>query len=95
MNKKRERQIIEALFVFQGEKMPAEELDKICHDNSEKHFATKNLRGLGITLKQPYRSKAYGDRVNAEYKSKRDLEKELTIQRKRERQHKHLIRSTY
>lgn len=95
MNKNRERQIIEALFVFQEERMPAEELDRICNDNQEKHFATKNLRGLGITLKNSYRSKAYGEHVNAEFNSRRELEKELTIQRKRERQHKQLLRSTH
>lgn len=94
MNKRREKQIIEALWTFHGETMPADELDRICADNQEKHFATSKLRGMGITLKYPYCSKSYGHRVNAEFKSKRDLEKELTIQRKRERHDKKLLRSS-
>ncbi len=87
----RERQIINKLLEFQGGSISEAQLNGICQDRAEKHFAIGKLRGLNIHIKSAYRTQEFGQRVNEAFRRRK--EKEATIQRKREVQMKQLIRT--
>jgi hypothetical protein len=92
MSTERQREIVNKLFDFQGGRITDAQLEKITKDRAEKHFAICKLRGLGITLSTDYRTLSFGERANEQFRRRNDLEKELTIRRKQERQHKRLLR---
>jgi hypothetical protein len=93
MYTRRQSQIVNLLFDFQGGIITHQQLNTICKDQQDKHFAIGKLRGLNIKIANGYRTQSFGDKANRELKLRKDLEKELTIQRCRERQHKELLRS--
>jgi hypothetical protein len=93
MNNNRQSQIINRLFDFQGGRITEDQLNSICRDRAEKHFAISKLRRLNIYLCYDYRTLAYGEQAVDTFRRRKDLERELTIKRKQERQHKTLLRS--
>ena len=88
----REREIINQLFEFQGGSITETQLKDICRDKAEQHFAVCKLRGLNIRLSHEYRTLAYGDQAIDRFRHRKDIERELTLQRRQERQHKALLR---
>jgi hypothetical protein len=93
MDKSRQQEIVKALWNYNGGRITEAQLDEIVHDNAEKHFAVCKLRGMGITLSHDYRTLAYGEKAMTEFRIRKNTERELTIQRKQERQHKTLLNS--
>lgn len=93
MDKKRQSEIIKALWEYNGGRITHEQINAIVRDDPEKHYAICQLRGMGITLSHEYRTLAFGEKANEEFRRRKDIEKELTIQRRKERQHKQLLRT--
>lgn len=91
MEKSRQTEIITALWKFNGGRISPAQLNAIVKDKAEEHFAVLKLRGMGITLSHEYRTLAYGEEQAEAFRRRKDIERELTIQRKRERQHKVLL----
>ena len=94
MDKKKQSQIINHLFDYQGKRISQAQLDAICQDKAEKHFAICKLRGLNIRLSHSYRTLAFGEQALDQFRHRKDVERELTVQRRQERQHKALLRSS-
>jgi hypothetical protein len=93
MNKKRQSEIINLLWPFGNGSITHEQLDAICKDRAEKTWAICQLRGMNIRIKNEYRTLAFGEQAQDAFRRRKDMERELTIQRKQERQHKKLLRS--
>jgi hypothetical protein len=90
----RQKAIVNKLFDFQGGKITQQQLNDICQDKAELHFAVGKLRGLNIRISNSYRTQSFGHKANEEFQRRKDLERELTIKRKKERQHKILLRTS-
>ena len=93
MDKNREHEIVTALWQFNGGFISHAQLDQIVRDKVERHFAVCKLRGMGIRLSHEYRTLASAAEANAQFRRRKDLERELSIERRREQQHKELLRS--
>lgn len=92
MNKKREREIIDALWGFSNTAISQEQLDRIAPDFHERRFAMCNLHKLNIRIRQPYRSLDFAEIANHDFRKRKEMERELTINRKQERQFKYSTR---
>jgi hypothetical protein len=93
MNKNRQNEIRRALWNYNGGKITEAQIDKIVKDKAERHFAICTLRGMGIRLSHDYRTLSFGEKAMSDFRRRKDIERELTIQRKQERQHKELLRT--
>ena len=93
MDRNRENEICRVLWQFNGGFISYAQLDAIVLDKAEKHFAVCKLRGMGIRISNDYRTLAYGVEVNEAFRRRKDIERQLTIERRREQQHKEALRS--
>ena len=92
MDLKRKSEIINRLWEFGNGKITHAQLDEICRDKAEKTWAICQLRCMNIRIRNDYRTLSFGEEANSQFRRRNDLERELTLQRKRERQHKELLR---
>ena len=93
MDRNRENEICRVLWQFNGGFISHAQLDAIVMDKAERHFAVCKLRGMGIRISNEYRTLAYDVEANEAFRRRKDIERQLTIERRREQQHKETLRS--